>query len=124
MKHSECAPIYEVVQSEVSIEEAGQCTTYGIACVFKDSTAGKSQAITIADISVDRAFVEDTASFFNRVSLSPHCFRRAVMEITLKHIQMKAFCISACSSNTHMSCRSECPWRPGTAWDTPGLIRF
>ena len=62
MKHSERAPIYEVVQSEVSIEEAGQCTTYGIACVFKDSTAGKSQAI-------------------NRVSLSPHCFRRAVMEI-------------------------------------------
>lgn len=51
MKHSERAPIYEVVQSEVSIEEAGQCTTYGIACVFKDSTAGKSQAITIADIS-------------------------------------------------------------------------
>lgn len=42
MKHSERAPIYEVVQSEVSIEEAGQCTTYGIACVFKDSTAGKS----------------------------------------------------------------------------------
>ena len=34
MKHSERAPIYEVVQSEVSIEEAGQCTTYGIACVF------------------------------------------------------------------------------------------
>ena len=66
---------------EVSIEEAGQCTTYGIACVFKDSTAGKSQAITIADISVDRAFVEDTANFFNRISLSPHCFRRAVMEI-------------------------------------------
>ena len=55
MKHSERAPIYEVVQSEVSIEEAGQCTTYGIACVFKDSTAGRSQAITIADISVDRA---------------------------------------------------------------------
>ena len=42
MKHSERAPIYEVVQSEVSIEEAGQCTTYGIACVFKDSTAGRS----------------------------------------------------------------------------------
>ena len=81
MKHSERAPINEVVQSEVSIEEAGQCTTYGIACVFKDSTAGRSQAITIADISVDRAFVEDTANFFNRISLSPHCFRRAVMEI-------------------------------------------
>ena len=41
MKHSERAPIYEV-QSEVSIEEAGQCTTYGIACVFRDSTAGRS----------------------------------------------------------------------------------
>ena len=42
MKHSERAHIYEVGQSEGSIEEAGQCTTYGIACVFRDSTAGRS----------------------------------------------------------------------------------
>ena len=34
-----------------------------------------------AEAEIDRAFVEDTANFFNRISLSPHCFRRAVMEI-------------------------------------------